>query len=206
MYGQYYQSVPSRQPNYAVSYNYVITPRMVNQLLLGVNYFYQAFDDSAHGFNLPALGFNTGVTNPANFGAPNINISGFTNGGVGETPQLGRIDTTGHITDNLSYNLGAHALKFGGEYRKSRIDVFYQRDVRGGFTFDGTGGPWATDGAFTQPQKALADFISGIIPQGEGNIATGDAQHTRALCFSPAALAQSPQQESSLELAHFLLV
>src|SRR5579871_451400 len=67
VYGQYFQSVPSRQPNFAVSYNYVITPKMVNQLLLGVNYFYQAFDDAAHGFNLPALGFNTGVTNPANF-------------------------------------------------------------------------------------------------------------------------------------------
>jgi hypothetical protein len=176
VYGEYYQSVPSRQPNFAVGYNYVITPKMVNQLLLGVNYFYQAFDDASHGYNLPALGFDTNVTNPANFGAPTIAISGFTNGGVGETPQLGRIDTTGHITDSLSYNLGAHALKFGGEYRKSRIDIFYQRDVRGGFTFDGTGGPWANDGSFSQPQKALADFIAGIIPQGEGNIATGDAQ------------------------------
>jgi hypothetical protein len=176
VYGQYFQSVPSRQPNFAVSWNYVITPRLVNQLLAGVNYFYQAFDDAAHGFNMPALGFNTNVTNSANFGAPNINISGFSNGGVGETPQLGRIDTTGHLTDSLSYNVGSHALKFGGEFRKSRLDVFYQRDVRGGFTFDGTGGPWATDPNFTQPQKALADFVAGIIPAGLGNIATGDAQ------------------------------
>ena len=29
---------------------------------------------------------------------------------------------------------------------------------------------------FSQPQKALADFIAGIIPQGEGYVATGDAQ------------------------------
>src|SRR5580704_4481623 len=129
VYGEYFQSVPSRQPNFALSWNSVITPRMVNQLLAGVNYFYQAFDDANHGFNLPALGFNTGVTNPADFGAPNISISGFGNGGVGETPQLGRIDTTGHITDSLSYNVGSHAFKFGGEFRKSRIDVFYQRDV-----------------------------------------------------------------------------
>ena len=176
VYGEYYQKVPSRQPNFALSWNYVITPRLVNQVLAGVNYFFQAFDDSNHGFDMPALGFNTNVTNPANFGAPNINISGFNNGGVGATPRLGRIDTTGHLTDSLSYNMGSHSFKFGGEFRKSRLDVFYQRDVRGGFTFNGTGGPWANDSSFSTPQKALADFISGTIPDGEGNIATGDPQ------------------------------
>src|SRR5439155_9319576 len=31
------------------------------------------------------------------------------------TPRLGRIDTTGHLTDNLSYSFGAHALKFGAK-------------------------------------------------------------------------------------------
>jgi len=200
VYGEYFQSVPSRQPNFAFSWNYVITPRIVNQLLLGTNYFYQAFDDANHGFNMPALGFNTGVTNPADFGAPNINISGFNNGGVGETPQLGRIDTTGHITDNLSYNVGSHALKFGGEYRKSRIDVFYQRDVRGGFTFDGTGGPWANDPNFTQPEKALADFIAGIIPAQLGNIATGDAQRVYDVDSYSAWAADSWQVTPKLNL------
>jgi hypothetical protein len=176
IYPDYYQKVPSRQPNFALSWNYVITPRVVNQVLAGVNYFFQAFDDTNHGFNMPGLGFNTNVTNPANFGAPEMDISGFNNGGVGATPRLGRIDTTGHLTDSLSYNVGSHALKFGAEIRKSRLDIFYLRDVRGAFTFDGTSGPWATDGAFTQPQKALADFISGTIGESLGNIATGDPQ------------------------------
>ncbi len=176
VYPQYFQGVPSRQPNFALSWNYVITPRLVNQVLAGVNYFFQAFDDVSHGYNMPALGFNTNVTNPGDFGAPNIEISGFGNGGVGETPRLGRIDTTGHLTDNLSYNMGSHAFKFGFEVRKSRLDIFYQRDVRGGFLFDGTAGPWANDPAFSGPQKALADFISGTIAPGNGNIATGDPQ------------------------------
>lgn len=176
VYGQYFQGVPSRQPNFALSWNYVITPKLVNQVLAGVNYFFQAFDDVSHGYNMPALGFNTGVTNPSDFGAPNIEISGFGSGGVGETPRLGRIDTTGHLTDNLSYNMGSHAFKFGFEVRKSRLDIFYQRDVRGGFTFDGTGGPWANDSSFTSTQKALADFISGTIAASNGNIATGDPQ------------------------------
>jgi hypothetical protein len=115
VYHDYFQFVPSRQSNYAAIWNAVLTPRLVNQLLIGINYFNQTFDDVNHGFNMAALGFNTGVTNPANYGAPNMEISGFGNGGVGETPRLGRQDTTGHLTDNLSHNFGSHSLKFGGE-------------------------------------------------------------------------------------------
>jgi hypothetical protein len=176
VYQEYFQVVPSRQPNYAAQFNAVLTPRLVNQLLAGVNFFQQTFDDSNHGQNMPALGFNTGVTNPGDFGAPNINISGFTNGGVGETPKLGRTDTTGHLTDNLSYNLGSHALKFGSEFRVSRLDVYYQRNLRGGFTFDGTAGPWANDASLSQPTRALADFLSGMLSPNNASISTGDPQ------------------------------
>ena len=176
VYKEYFQVVPSRQPNYALQLNAVLTPRLVNQLLVGVNFFQQKFDDADHGQNLPGLGFNTGVTNPGDFGAPNIEISGFNNGGVGETPKLGRTDTTGHITDNLSYTRGVHALKFGGEIRRSRLDIYYQRNIRGAFSFDGSNGPWAKDTTLNTPTKALADFLAGILGPDYGSIATGDPQ------------------------------
>ncbi len=176
VYKEYFQVVPSRQPNYAVSWNSTWTPYLVNQLLAGVNYFMQTFDDSDHSANPPSWGFNTGVTNPSNYGAPNIEFDGFVNGGVGETPRLGRIDTTGHLTDNLSYNFGSHALKFGGEFRRARLDVFYYREARGGFAFDGSAGPWAADKSFSDLQKSMADFIAGYIAPGNASIATGDPQ------------------------------
>ena len=174
VYGEYFQSVPSRQPNYAAQLDSIINARLVNQLLAGVNFFQQTFDDANHGQNLPAVGFNTGVTNPSDFGAPNINIAGFTNGGVGETPDLGRTDTTGHLTDNLSYTHGTHQIKLGGEFRVSRLDVYYQRNVRGSFTFNGTAGPW-NNGA---PVDALADFLAGYLgPQAsQASISTGQPQ------------------------------
>ncbi len=180
VYSEYFQVCPSREPSYSVQLNSVFTPRMVNQLLLGFSFFQQTFDDANHSFNMPALGFNTGVTNPGDFGAPNININGFTNGGVGETPKLGRTDATGHITDNLSYQMGKHAFKFGGEFRKSRLDVFYQRGIRGAFNFDGTAGPWANDASLDAPTKALADFLAGFIgtagQSNQGSISVGDPQ------------------------------
>jgi hypothetical protein len=58
---------------------------------------------------------NTGVTNPTDFGSPNINISGFDSTGL--TPPLGRIDTTGHIDQTFTYTVGSHEFRFGGDYR-----------------------------------------------------------------------------------------
>ncbi len=181
VYSEYFQVCPSRQPNYAVQLNSVFTPKLVNQLLLGFSFFQQKFDDANHSFDMPALGLNTGVTNPSSFGAPTFTINGFTNGGVGQTnATLGRTDTTGHLTDNLSYQMGKHALKFGGEYRLSRLDIFYQRGLRGAFNFDGTAGPWNGDASIATPTKALADFLAGIIgPAGTNNgasISVGDPQ------------------------------
>src|SRR5262249_27919708 len=46
VYKEYFQVVPSRQHNFAVIWNSTWTPRLVNQLLVGVNYFNQTFDDA----------------------------------------------------------------------------------------------------------------------------------------------------------------
>jgi hypothetical protein len=176
VYGQYFQSVPSRQENWAVVLNSTLTHSMVNQFLFGVNYFLQNFDDNNHTQNPPSWGFNTGVTSE-NFGSPNIEINGFRHGGVGETPALGRTDTTWHITDDLSHTLGAHSLKFGGEFRRSKLDVHYLRNTRGAFLFDGTVGPWAPAPGSAEgptPEEALADFLAGFIATGNGGIATGN--------------------------------
>jgi len=174
VYGEYFQSVPSRQENWAAALNSTIGTRSVNQVLFGVNYFLQNFDDAVHTQDPPSWGFNTGV-GPANFGAPNIEINGFTHGGVGETPALGRTDTTWHITDDFSHTMGSHNLKFGGEFRRAKLYVHYLRNTRGSFLFDGTAGPWApSGGAAPTPQESLADFLAGFIAPTNGGIATGD--------------------------------
>jgi hypothetical protein len=188
VFREYYQVVPSRQHNFAVIWNSTWTPRLVNQLLVGVNYFNQTFDDAVHAANPPSWGLNTGVTNPANFGSPTITLNGFDINGqvqVGATPRLGRIDVTGHLTDNLSYNFGSHALKLGGEFRRAKLDVFYYREARGSFLFDGNQGPWASDPVdrlnlkndpLGAQKKAVADFLAGFIPAGKASIAVGDPQ------------------------------
>ena len=128
-YHDYYQVAPSRMHNFSIVLNSVINPKLVAQTLVGVNYFKQTFGDFNTGFNPIAAGLITGVTETTLSGAPNISINGFD--ATGLTPPLGRIDTTGHLTETLSYTTGKNQIRFGGEIRRARLDVFYQRNSRG---------------------------------------------------------------------------
>ncbi len=171
-YHEYYQVAPSRMQNYSLVYNTVFTPHLVNQVLAGVNYFKQTFNDFNTSFNPVAAGLNTGVTNPTLSGAPDISIGGFDE--IGLTPPLGRIDTTGHLDETLTYTTGKHQIRAGGEYRRSRLDVFYERNARGTFSFDGSQGPWANDSSLSDNAKSLADFLAGYVQSSA--IVLGDRQ------------------------------
>src|SRR6516225_9516697 len=173
----FFQAAPMHIHNYSIVENAILSPTLVNQLTLGVNYFLQTFNDFNPGFDPPAMGLNTGITAGNQVGAPTINITGFDF--VGATQPAGRIDTTGHITDNLSYTSGRHQLKFGGEYRRSVLDVSYFNNVRGTFNFDGTRGPWSSDSTVPSSLKALSDFLAGEPTNSSGaTIARGQQEPT----------------------------
>jgi len=164
----FFQVAPSHMHNVSVVENALFTPTLVNQLTLGVNYFLQTFNDANTSINPIALGLNTGVTDPTLIGSPKITISGFDY--VGATQPLGRIDTTGHITDNLTWSHGRHQVKLGGEYRRARLDVFYQINKRGSFVFDGTRGPWASDTSVSSSLRSMADFLAGLPSNSSGAV------------------------------------
>ena len=165
-YKEYFQVAPSRMHNISVVQNSVFGARLVNQITVGVNYFKQTFNDFDTSANPVAIGLNTGVTEATLLGAPTTTIGGFA--GVGQTQPLGRIDTTGHLVENLSYSIGRHQLKVGGEFRRARLDVFYDTNKRGRFTFDGARGPWASDATLSTNQRAMADFLAGFTSNANG--------------------------------------
>jgi Carboxypeptidase regulatory-like domain len=191
--GYYFEVAPIRIQNYSAVLNSVFSSRLTNQVLVGLSYFHQTFSDSNTSFNEQALGLFTspdalkdGKPIP---GAPNIEISGFDQ--VGITPPEGRTDVTGHIEDVLSYVVGKHQFRFGGEVRQGHVDEFYFRRSLGDFNFDGTQGPWngATScGPLSNPNpaapaacaalntniEALADFLAGNV--STSSLAVGDAQ------------------------------
>lgn len=163
----YYEVAPIHVQNYQLTYNHTFTPSLTNQIVAGVNYFNQVFNDHQTGFDVAATGFITGSPYSD---APNLKITGFDP--TGETPPEGRNDITGQIADNVSWIKGRHELKLGGEFRKVQLNEFYHRKAQGSFTFNGTEGNWDTsslgisDSDVLARVKSLADFLAGDIHQG----------------------------------------
>lgn len=160
----YYEVAPLHVQNYAIVYNHVFSPSITNQVLAGVNYFNQVFYDANNTFDASQYGL---VTGSGLRGSPNINIGSFDP--IGMTPPEGRNDITGHLTDDLSWVIGKHEIKLGGELRKAQLDEFYHRHALGSFTFDGSQGPWNTGDLYVD---ALADFLAGYVKTA--SIALGD--------------------------------
>ncbi|HEY6845792.1 MAG TPA: TonB-dependent receptor [Terracidiphilus sp.] len=158
---EYFQTVPSHIQNFNTVWNYSIHPNLSNQLAAGVNYFMQDFADAVHNQDPQTLvGLNSGATLA---GAPQIAINGFDS--IGITPTSGRNDISGQIADTLSWTVGKHQIRFGLEFRRAYIDLYYNWGARGAFNF-GNGpsplGPWAGDSSVTDPNVlTLADFLAG---------------------------------------------
>ncbi|MGA9798287.1 MAG: carboxypeptidase-like regulatory domain-containing protein [Terriglobales bacterium] len=172
----YFEKAPIHVYNYAATLNSVLTPRMTNQLLFGINYFNQTFSDANNSFDTKALGLflspDATIKGQPILGAPNIAISGFEQ--IGLTPPEGRNDVTGMLADIVSYNVGRHQIRFGGEVRQGRVNEFYHRRGTGKFSFDGTQGPWAGTCASDDPTCALADFLAGDV--STSSIAVGNPE------------------------------
>jgi len=67
--------------------------------------------------------------------------------------------------------MGAHQLRFGGEFRRGRVNEFYHRRGTGKFVFDGSQGPWdgATGCGAAARTAACASFFS---PTGVSSFGT----------------------------------
>jgi hypothetical protein len=163
----YFEKAPIHVYNYAATLNSVLSPRMTNQLLFGINYFNQTFSDANNSFNTKSLGLflspDATIKGQPILGAPNIAIAGFEQ--IGITPPEGRNDVTGMLADIVSYNVGRHQLRFGGEVRQGRVNEFYHRRGTGKFSFTGDfpGTPWSGTCLTGDPSCALADFLAGDV-------------------------------------------
>jgi Carboxypeptidase regulatory-like domain/TonB dependent receptor len=176
----YFEVAPIHVYNYSVADNYTFTPSIMNSVTIGVNYFNQTFSDAKTDFGgLAQAGFVTGSQFD---NAPNIKISGFE--ATGNTPPEGRNDITGHLDDALSWTIGKHQLRMGGEYRQMQLNEFYWRHSTGTFTFDTNyGSPWdATDESGNplidadSKAKSLANFLAGYMTKSA--MAFGNPERT----------------------------
>ena len=102
------------------------TARLTNQFRIGYNRFWQKVVQADSNTNPNVFGLNTGVTDPINFGLPEIRIGGFSTshqlGGNEAWPLYTTPNQTLQFTDNATYITGRHSLNFGGEFRTGSTD------------------------------------------------------------------------------------
>jgi outer membrane receptor protein involved in Fe transport len=177
----FYEIAPIHVQNWQLTYNRNFTTNLTNQIVSGVNYFNQVFNDYKTGYDVTSVGLITG--SPFE-NAPKLQISGFDS--TGRTPPEGRNDITGQISDNLSWVKGKHQARFGGEFRRVSLNEFYHRNAQGNFKFNGSEGGWdlsksslaagITDSDIQARLLSLADFLAGDVQTS--NIALGDPERT----------------------------
>ena len=109
------------------------------------------------------------MTNPTDFGLPEIRISGFnghTVGGNGGWPLYPTPNQTLQFTDSVNYLVGKHNLRFGGEFRTGNTnnlrDTYGSGYARFANTYDSTGA------------SALENFVTGDVDYGY--VAVGNSQ------------------------------
>jgi Carboxypeptidase regulatory-like domain len=141
-----------------VSYNYTITPKMVNEFRFG---FTNSLTDQTFPIQGASADNNLGLTgisfanHPTTGAFPTFNFSD----GTGFTPIGHDKDGPGQsktmqFTDNLSRTIGKHTLRFGIDARR----VFYQTVVRWGQS-DDFGAFTFNQGVFTG--SSFGDFLLG---------------------------------------------
>ena len=147
--------------------------RWANEAKFGFNRFWQTILTVDHGRDPQTYGINTGITDPINFGMPQISIFGFTPLGGNPNWPLETIPSqTLQGSDNVSYIRGRHTLRFGGEIRHGSTSNLRDRYGKGRIRFIG-GNAWRSPEMETQ-SSPLEDFLAGL--PDTGRIFVGDSR------------------------------
>jgi len=154
-------TTPTRVQVLSLSYTHLFSPKLLLEVRGGWNRFAEGFFPEDNNFNPSSIGLNTGVTNPQDFGLPQISFSDGTSGlGGNNSLPRHRFDTNWQYFTNLSYTPGKHNYKFGYEYRRTTVNQFYDLGYRGRLKF-----------------TSFADFVAGNISNGGSQFA-GNSQRT----------------------------
>jgi hypothetical protein len=148
---------------------WVWTPgsNFTSQFHIGYNRFWQKVVVADSNLNPATFGIDTGVTNPIDFGLPEVRISGFSShtfGGNGSWPLYTTPNQTLQFSETANLILGHHNLRFGGEFRTGSTDNLRDTYGPGYVRFDSSG-----------PENSpLENFVFG--DPDYGYVAVGNSQ------------------------------
>ena len=151
---------------------WVISPSKLNEFKLGMSRL-ESVNGNLHtgdpNFDwVKKLGIPNVLDTPEFWGIPLLTISNFSSPGDPQNGPYDTWDTTFQATDNFSWNLGKHALKFGGDFQRIRFNLTGNDYARGGFSFTGTYTNLA--GSSPLPLNSMADYLLGDIATSQGQL------------------------------------
>jgi len=137
--------------------NWIWTPNVnwVNEARVGYNRLYQPTLPGDLNTPASAYGLDTGVSGPFTGGLPRLGFAGAFVPGLGgfKWPKFQGPDSITQVIDHVSYTLGNHSLKFGGELHRNDVNGGAFGNARGSITFLG--------GVALANSTALEDFFAG---------------------------------------------
>ena len=136
-----------RNRSLVVSYNYAITPRLLNEFRFGFTNYNEndTFPiEGAQAISKLGLILNDGINlaaHPTGDAFPTFNFADGSITPIGQDRVGSTISATTQFTDNVTLILGKHTFRFGLDARRQRYNAlmfYYPSDEYGDFTFSGS--------------------------------------------------------------------
>ncbi len=145
------------------SWTWTPNARTVNEARVGYNRLYQPTLPADLNTPASAYGLDTGVTGPNTGGLPRIGFGGyFTTLGGFKWPKFQGPDSITQFVDHISYTVGKHALKFGGELHYNKVQNASYGNARGSVNFlGGVVSPGPPPPGAPTASSPLEDFFAG---------------------------------------------
>jgi hypothetical protein len=155
--------------NWNVSYDWIVSPTMLNHASFGINYNFNAFRSRQLGKSFADQFGITGVglgQPESEWTRPVINLGG---------SPVATFESWNHdanrdekyrgiiISDTFSYQRGAHAIKVGFEYNNLRYQSFRFDNTGGTFNFASVTTAIPGEGFTTQVGNSFASFLLGLV-------------------------------------------
>ena len=163
---------------YMISNTRILSPKTVNEARFGYTRFFNSIGtflafttDVVSEIGIPGLSGG----DPVQWGIPNVTLANYSSIGDSTEGPYANDNNTLQFVDNLSWILGSHTIRVGGEFRREHYNQVGNQFARGQFTFqsNGTRGPDKTGG------DSFADFLLGDIYQSEAAVAIANAKFVR---------------------------
>ena len=142
------------------SYARVITTRLVNEFRVGYSRFRTDYTADQYQPGA-ALGNQLGVPNsnvtPNEQNLPIFSPASYIGTGQTRSLPIFRRENTFQYVDNMTFTVGKHTLKFGGDFRRRQLTIYQTNAGNGRFNFS----PALTDSRQGSGGDSLASFILG---------------------------------------------